>query len=168
MTDAAIRPKPTFPWNRNDPTGLAWNTLGAFAAVLLANGLYYATGLVESDPAYQAVSFNPPGWVVGVVWLVIYPMWGAARWYARQTGLAGRRNSRWIGALMAWGLLYPLFVSFTGTLGSTICNLIALALVLIAAYFARQVSKRAFWLIAPSILWIAFATTLGFAALSYA
>ncbi|MGE0595315.1 MAG: tryptophan-rich sensory protein [Hyphomonadaceae bacterium] len=167
MTEAAL-PRETQPWNSNDRSGFAWSTLGPAAAVLLCNALYYATGLVESDPAYDAVPFAPPGWLVGAIWLAIYPMWGAARWYARQTGLAGRRNSRWIVALMAYGLLYPLIAAAAGTLGSVVATFIALTLALVAAYFARQISKRAFWLIAPSLVWLAFAAYFGLTALQYA
>ena len=167
MSEAEILHAPQ-PWNRNDRTGLAWSALGPALAALIANGLYYATGFVAGDPAYDAVAFSPPGWLVGLVWLLIYPMWGAARWFARQTGLAGRRNSRWIVVLMAYGLLYPLITTFVDTTGSVIANIVGLALALAAAWFARQVSRRAFWLIAPSLVWLGFATAWGFAALTHA
>jgi tryptophan-rich sensory protein len=95
-------------------------------------------------------------------------MWGAARWYAWQTGLSGRRRSRWVAALIVWGLLYPIISGLTGVAGSAIANVASLALVLVAAWQVRGVSKRAFWLLAPSIAWISFATWLGFAALANA
>lgn len=165
MTTAGLSP---LPWNRNNREGFLISTLGPLAAVLIANALYYATGFTNADPAYDRIAFSPPGWFVGLLWCVIYPMWGASRWYARQTGLAGRRNARWVAALMAWGLLYPLLTAPTGVTVSALANAASLVLALAAAYYVRQVSKRAFWLIAPSIVWLGFATLLGFAALAHA
>lgn len=158
-----------YPWNRNDRTGFLISTIGPAVIVILANILYAWAGFNESDPAYEAVSFNPPGWVIGLVWVIIYPMWGAARWYARQTGLAGRRRSRWIIALMAWGLLYPIATwAIESTAFSAGANVFSLLLAFVTAWQVHGVTKRGFWLIAPSLAWLSFATLLGFAALSNA
>jgi len=167
MTDISLSGGSRAPWNRNDRTGFVISTVAPVLAVLAINALIFAAGWSENDAAYDAVSFNPTGWLVGAIWLVIYPMWGAARWYAYQTGLAGRRASFWILGLMLWGLLYPFITSGSNTFVSVACNVISLGLVLAAALRAHAVSKRAFWLIAPSIAWIGFATFLGFAALQH-
>lgn len=168
MTDVVLDNSSRSPWNRNDKRGLAISIILPFLAVLIGNGAVYALGWNSNDPAYEAVSFNPPGGVVAVVWLIIFPMWGAARWYAYQTGVAGRRASYWILALIGWALLYPVITSGSNTLISASANAASLVLVITAALQARAVSKRAFWLIAPSIAWIGFATVLGFFALSHA
>lgn len=155
------------PWNRNDGLGFWLSVLGPLALVLIGNALIFAAGWNVGDPRQQA-AITPPGWFVGLMWVIIYPMWGAARWYVWQTGLAGQRRSRWIAALIGWGLAYPIVTGLGGVGVAAIANVISLALVLIAAWQARGVTKRAFWLIAPSVLWIAFATMLGFAILAAA
>ena len=71
------------------------------------------------------------------------------------------------------GLLRPELkdkIAFAGsdTGVSALANVISLVLVIATASKLRRVSKRAFWLTAPSIAWIAFANILGFAALTYA
>ena len=168
MSDISVGDKPSrTPWNKNDKRGLAISILIALIAVLAVNAIIYAAGWSENDPAYEAVPFNPPGWLVGAIWFVLYALWGAARWYAYQTGLAGRRASYWVGLLMLWGLAYP-FITAGDTGVSVLANLISLALVLWTATKLRRISKRAFWLVAPSVLWIGLASILGFAALTYA
>jgi len=168
MTDVILGKPSRTPWNRNDRRGLTISILGPLIAATVMNGLVYALGWNSNDAAYEAVPFNPPGGFVAIVWLIIFPMWGAARWYAYQTGLAGRRASYWILALIIWALLYPVITSGSNTLISAVSNVASLALVLTAALHTRAVSKRAFWLIAPSIAWIGFATVLGFFALAHA
>ncbi len=168
MTDVILGKPSRTPWNRNDKSGLTISIVLPLLAAIIMNGAVYALGWNSDDPAYEAVAFNPPGGFVAIVWLIIFPMWGAARWYTYQTGLAGRRASYWIVALMAWALLYPVITSGSNTLISALANVASLALALTAALRARAVSKRAFWLIAPSIAWIGFATVLGFFALAHA
>lgn len=153
------------PWNRNDGVGFWLSVLGPLALVLIGNALIFATGWDVGDPASAELPITPPGWFVGAAWALIFPMWGAARWYVWQTGLAGRRRSRWITGLMAWGLLHPLISGLGGMEFAAFANVAALVLVLIAAWQARGVTRRAFWLVAPSTMWIGFATVLGFAAL---
>lgn len=168
MSDVILTKPSRTPWNRNDKSGLAISAALAFAAALIVNGVIYAAGWNAEDPGYAAVSFNPPGWLIATIWLVIFPMWGAARWYAYQTGLAGRRASYWVLALIVWSLAYPFITSGENTAVSAGANVISLGFALAAAAKARPVSKRAFWLIAPSIAWITFACILGFAALQHA
>ncbi len=168
MTDVILGKPSRSPWNRNDRSGLTISAVAPLIAAVLMNGVVYGLGWNSNDPAYEAVAFNPPGGFVAVVWLIIFPLWGAARWYAYQTGLAGRRVSYWIVALMAWSLLYPVITSGSNTTVSALANLASFALVIAATLRARAVSKRAFWLVAPSVAWIGFATALGFFALAHA
>lgn len=168
MSEAVFATPPNTPWNRNDRRALILSAAVPLLAAVLVNGVLFATGIAGSDPAYEAVAFNPPSWLVALVWLAIYPMWGAARWYAYQTGLAGRRASFWVVVLMLWGLLYPFVTAGPSVLVSALANLASLALAIVTAAQLRPVSKRAFALVAISVLWIGFATVLGFAALTNA
>jgi tryptophan-rich sensory protein len=165
---AHVAAPPRHPWNQNDRLGFALSTFGPLAAVLAGNALIFLSGWNVGGGEYETVPLSPPGRLVGAICVVIYPMWGAARWYAWQTGLSGRRRSRWVAALIVWGLIYLIIAGLTGVTGSAIANVASLALVLVAAWQVRGVSKRAFWLLAPSIAWISFATWLGFAALANA
>lgn len=155
------------PWDRPDGWGLALSIAIPLVAVLAGNGILSLTGS-EEDPAYQAVAWNPPGWMIGAIWTVIYPMWGAARWKVATKDDARASRSRWLVALIAWGLCYPVVVEFTGTLGSVIANGFSLLLAVFVAMRVRPVSAAAFWLVAPSLIWLSVANALGITALTQA
>lgn len=154
------------PFNRPDKVGVALSAIVPMLAALIANGLIYATGWVNEDQAYDAVSFSPPGWVVGTIWLIIFPMWGYARWKAYQAGTTGREQSWWAVALIFWSLAYPVAVVFLDTVGSAWANVASLAFAALVAWRLSTVSKPAAGWIVPSLVWLTFASVLGFAAVS--
>jgi translocator protein len=153
-------------FNRGTRSALLLNMIVPLFAVLLVNALIFAGGLQNADPAFTTLAFAPPGWVIGAVWAVIFPMWGAARWHAWQAGRRSQRESWWIVWLMAWGLLYPLTTAAFDLGLSAVMNVLSLALAVVTAARVRPLSPTAFRLIVPSIAWVAFACVLGFAALA--
>lgn len=159
-------PPAPFAWNRPGPLGAALSALVPLFAVVAENGLIFASGWAAQDPAFQAVPFAPPGWFVGAVWCVIYPMWGLARWRSHLAGEAGRRAAWWVVALMAWGLAYPIVTGGFQVVPSAIGNALSLLLALVTAWRVGRASPLAAALIAPSILWIIFANALGMVALT--
>jgi tryptophan-rich sensory protein len=142
-----------------------FSALIPLVAVILGNGLIFATRSEGADPAFESLSLAPPPWLVAMIWIVIFPMWGLARWHAARHGRLGRRESWWVVALILWGLAYPVLTGFR-TVPSAWANLASLVLAAVTCRRVGTVSKKAAWLIAPSILWIAFATVLGFMALA--
>lgn len=154
------------PFNRSDKVGIALSAIVPMLAALGANALIYATGWSEQDQAYDAVSFSPPGWVVGTIWMIIFPMWGFARWKAWQSGTTGRKESWWAVALIFWALAYPVAVVFLDTTGSAWANLASLAFAAFVAWRLSTVSKAAAGWVVPSLVWLTFASILGFAAAS--
>lgn len=154
-------------WDKRDRTGLTLSILIPLVAVLVGNGLMVlADGRENAD--YAAVSWSPPGWLVGAIWLVIYPLWGAARWNVATSDDARASLSMWVAALMVWGLCYPVVVSFTGTAGSVAANVFSLVLAIVAIIRVWPVSVAAVTMIAPSIIWLCIANALGFEALESA
>jgi translocator protein len=155
------------PWDRRDRTGLTLSIVVPLVAVLVINGVILSTNGMQ-NPDYAAVSWDPPGWLVGAIWTVIYPLWGAARWNVSTTDDVRAGRSMWVAALIVWGLCYPVVVSFTGTLGSVIANVFSLLLAIAATIRVWPVSMTAVAMIAPSIIWLCIANALGFAALEAA
>jgi benzodiazapine receptor len=142
----------------------AWlSALIPLAAVLIGNGLIFITGS-DGSAEFDALPLSPPGWVIGLIWVIIYPMWGLARWYAARNGRQGRRESWWVVALILWGLAYPVLTRFELVAGAW-ANLASLVLALLTLWRVSKVSSKGAWLIAPSVAWISFATVLGFWAL---
>lgn len=156
------------PMNRPDRVGALLSAAVPLVLAGIANLLIFASGWSNEDPAYDAVSFSPPGWVVGAIWLVIFPMWGYARWRAFQAGTTGRSESWWAVALIGWALAYPIVVLFLDTTGSAWANVFSLALAAATAWRLSTVSKPAAAWVLPSLAWLTFASVLGFAAVSTA
>ncbi|MEQ1781378.1 MAG: tryptophan-rich sensory protein [Hyphomonadaceae bacterium] len=152
------------PWDRPDALGLTLSMVIPLAAVVIGNGLIYASGSLN-NPDYEAVSWGPPGWLIGAIWCAIYPLWGAARWKVAAKSDAHSGRSWWLVALIVWGLCYPVVTAFTGTAGSVVANVLSLALAIVTIIRVWPASMAAVGLIAPSILWLCVANAFGFAAL---
>ncbi len=157
------QPASPSPWNSPDWTGALWSALTPLVATLIGNGLIFTFGTM-ADPNYAAVPFAPPGWVVGMVWTVIYPAWGLARWRARISGPDGGREAWWVVALIVWGLLYPVGGLFWTTQVSALANLASLILAAVVTWRVSRVSRAATLWMAPSLAWLTFAAWFGFAA----
>ncbi len=156
-------PPPAF--NRPDLRGALLSALTPLIVVVVYNGLIFSTGLMTGDGAYEKVAFAPPGWVIGLVWCVIYPLWGLAHWRAAQAGVSGLPARFWILAMMGWGLAYPLLTGPTGIEISVAANGVALVLVAASILTAKRVSILATGLLALTSMWILFANFLGICAL---
>lgn len=176
MTTTATRPslppmrrgqdlaEPLAPWNRPTRAARWWSMGVPLLLVLVGNGLLFATGTAGADPAFSSLRLAPPGWFVGLMWALIFPMWGYARWRVWQAGAVGRRAARWVAALMAWGLAYPVLTLGFETGLSAVANIASLALVLLTTRRVQRASAPAARWLVPSIVWIGFATVLGLAA----
>ena len=154
-------------WNRNDGRGFWLSVLGPLVAVLIINASMALFGWNEADPAYDAVPFNPPGWLVGFVWLIIYPMWA-------RRALVCATNRSCGPAHIALGCcadgLWPCLPVRCPTVRHDLQRLGECRRAgardrhHVAAATRLQTRRRARRAIH---LWLAFATVLGFAALSY-
>jgi tryptophan-rich sensory protein len=156
-------PPAPFIWNRPGPLGGLLSALVPLLAVVAENALLAP---VAQDPAFEAVPFAPPGWFVGLVWCVIYPLWGLARWRSHLAGEGGRKAAWWVVTLLVWGLAYPIVTGGFQVVPSAIGNALSLLLALVAAWRVGRYSTAAAALIAPSIAWIIFANFLGMVALT--
>lgn len=142
--------------------GLAgWAALcfsAAATGVLVSTGDWYA-GLAKP-------SWNPPGWVFGPVWTVLYAMMAVAAWWVwRQGGWRAQRGA--LGMfLLQWvfnALWTPLFFGLHRP-GLALMDLLALwvALAFTVARFWK-VRAGAGLLLVPYLAWVTFAAALNLA-----
>lgn len=107
--------------------------------------------------------FQPPAWVFGPVWSVLYPMiaYSGYRVWKRRDA-AGRRGAlAWWGAQMGLNALWSRLFFKHRTPAAALVD-IGLMLPSIALYVnaARKVDKPAAWLMAPYLGWVGFASVL--------
>jgi translocator protein len=108
-------------------------------------------------------SFNPPNWVFGPVWTVLYLLIGVAAWMVWRHAEAPRRGT----ALTWWGLQLLLNAAWTPlffgaqALWAAFIELVVLwvAVILTIGEF-RRIDRIAAWLMVPYLAWITFAGVL--------
>lgn len=149
-------------------TSRAWvSWLGAVAGCELV-GILGSIFTVEAIPTWYASltkpSFQPPNWLFGPVWTVLYALMGTAVWlaYRRATTASIRRQivSVFLVQLVLNGIWTPIFFGLHA-LGAALAVISALVVAIVATMvvFART-STRAAVLLAPYLAWVMFATIL--------
>ncbi len=133
---------------------------GMIAAILTAQSVqtWYPTLLKPS--------FNPPNWLFGPVWIVLYLMMGIALYLVWQRSSTGQNvqtaviffiiqlvlNAAW--SLIFFGLQSP-FWAFVEIVVLWVAILITIILF-------WEISRTASYLLVPYILWVTFAAILNF------
>lgn len=125
---------------------------GLALGFLTAPGVWYA-GLAK--PA-----FNPPAWLFGPAWTVLYMLIAIAGWRVWQRNRTGSPMKLW-WAQMALNFLWtPVF--FTAHQLGLALVVILLLLVAILGFIATvwRLDRVAAWLFMPYAAWVAFAAVL--------
>lgn len=110
-------------------------------------------------------SWNPPGWLFGPVWSLLYMAMAVAAWLVwREGGWAAQKKplSLYMIQLALNALWTPLFFRFQRP-DLALINIVLLWFMIVFTGFAfARVSKLAGGLFVPYGLWVSFATILNF------
>ena len=137
--------------------------LALFAFVLLSLGGGGLIGLlVQTGEWYQSLakpSFNPPGFVFGPVWTVLYILIGFAGFRVWRAGLRRLQQLWWaqLALNFAWPVLFFSAHALTGAL-AVIALLVLVILAFVSAAWTRE--RLSALLFLPYALWILFAAVL--------
>lgn len=111
--------------------------------------------------------FNPPGWIFGPVWIVLYILMGLSLYIIWENGLDNEK-ARIAIVIFASQLILNIFWSFAffgfmaPALGLIVILLLWAAIALMI-YSFYHISKPAAFLNIPYLLWVTFATVLNIA-----
>ncbi len=140
---------------------MRWLGLLVFLAISLGGGLLVGASNMPDD-WYRHLAkpwFNPPNWVFGPVWTVLYLLIAVAGWQVWQ---AGNRRAlvTWIVQMALNFLWSPLFFSAHAILPAlvVILGMLAAILTFLARTGARD--RVAFWCFVPYAVWVSYATLL--------
>ena len=137
-------------------------TLALFILLVVGGGLLIGF-FTAPGPWYEALakpSFNPPNWLFGPVWTVLYVLIAIAGWRVWRIGSSGTVTKLWWLQLALNFLWSPVFFGL---------QQIALALVIIVALLitilafiaaAWNLDRISAWLFVPYAAWVAFASLL--------
>ena len=108
-------------------------------------------------------SLNPDGWVFSAVWTILYFLIGIALFLIMRKHRETNRNDR-ASAYTLFGVNIVLNAlwsfMFFGMHSPEAALIVLTALIIIAIFMARsffRISKAAFWLVVPYVLWLMFA-----------
>jgi len=124
----------------------------------MAMGFFSAPG--EWYAALTKPSFNPPNWVFGPVWTILYVFIAIAGWRTWQRDRSGQGMKVWFVQMGLNFLWSPLF--FTAHLLSVALIVIVMMFVAIASFITSTWSRDriASLLFVPYLLWVSFASVL--------
>ena len=133
-----------------------------FLALVLGGGLALG-GLTVPGAWYAGLtkpSFNPPAWLFGPVWTVLYILIGVAGWRVWQRDRGGLPMKLW-WAQMALNFLWtPVYFGAHQIGLAFVAILLMLAAILAFIVTAWRLDRVAAWLFVPYAAWVAFASIL--------
>jgi tryptophan-rich sensory protein len=139
-----------------------YGALVLFLALVLGGGLLmgFLTAPGEWYAGLAKPAFNPPAWIFGPVWTVLYVLIAVAGWRSWQRDRGGLPMRLWWGQLVLNFLWTPAFFGAhqIGLAFLVILALLATILAFIAAAWPRD--RVAAWLFIPYAAWVAFASLL--------
>jgi len=146
--------------------------LASFAVVLAAGGIGSFATMRAIPTWYQGLTkppFNPPGWLFGPAWTVLYLMMAVAAWLVWKQGWGAPGVKLALGVFLVQLVLNALWSVFFFGLRSPLAGLVDIVVLWLAilgtiVLFFR-VSIPAGILLLPYIAWVSFAAVLNAAIL---
>lgn len=112
-------------------------------------------------------AFNPPNWLFGPVWTILYIMIGISAYlvWQKRSHSVSYVNAQYIYFLQlllnfSWSII---FFGMHQILPALIIILLLWFSIILTIIFFGKISKAAAWLLVPYLLWVSFASVLNFA-----
>lgn len=105
-------------------------------------------------------SWNPPGWIFGPVWSVLYLMMAAAAFLVWRKEGWSRAMNAWLVQLVFNAAWTPLFFGAQRIDWACTCIIAMWFAILVTILCYWKTSKVAAWLMVPYLGWVSFATVL--------
>lgn len=108
-------------------------------------------------------SFNPPNWVFGPVWTVLYILMAIAAWRVWRSAAwtVVRKPLLLFGVQLALNLAWSIVFFKLQGIAASVAVIVLLELMLLTTIVAfSRIDRWASLLLMPYLLWVAFATTL--------
>lgn len=137
---------------------VACNLIGAVGSIWTSSDRSWYDGINKP-------SFTPPGWIIGLVWTVLFTLMGIALYFV---WVAPSSNIRTI-ALILFGIQFIfnllwsyLFFGMNNPFASLIEIFFLLIFILVTGIYFYYVNKFAGYLLIPYFIWVGFASFLNY------
>jgi translocator protein len=132
--------------------------------VAAVGGVASARGVDGWYSTLDRAPWNPPAWVFGPAWTVLYLVMAVAAWLVAREGLddpAVRIALVAYAVQLALNLGWSILFFGLRRPGLALAEIAVLfAAIVVTAVLFHAVSPAAAWLLAPYLLWVAFAASL--------
>lgn len=134
----------------------------------LAGGLgsfFTASSVKDWYLTLEKPALNPPAWVFGPVWTMLFLLMGYALYLVWTDESGKRRTLAYLvfGIQMILNILWSIIFFGLHSPGGALFEMIFLWLAILATIIAfAKISRTAAWLLAPYILWVSFAGYLNY------
>jgi len=142
--------------------------IGAIALCEAAGGLgaiWTSKGVREWYPALEKPSFNPPSWLFGPVWSMLYALMGASAWLTWRDGTARGAQSalRLFSIQLVLNTLWSfIFFRLRSPRWAFLEIIVLWAAIVMTLLSIWKISRLAGILFLPYLLWTSFAVLLNF------
>ena len=142
-----------------------WVILCGFILLCLAvggvSGAITPRAILEWYPTLNKPPFNPPNWVFGPVWTVLYVMMAVAAWRAWAKGAKVNGALGWFYVQLALNFLWTFLFFGAHAIGAAFIEIVLLwASIAVTGIKFWKIDHTAGWLMAPYLAWVSFATLL--------
>jgi len=137
----------------------------------LLGTIFTASSVTTWYPTLVKPALNPPSWVFGPVWTILYVLMGVAAymvWRVYETSSGAKKHFARM-ALVLFGLQLALnawwSIIFFGQqqLGFALLEIVVMWFAIVATiYYFAKLSRTAAWLLVPYLLWVSFASYLNY------
>ena len=149
-------------FNSPKTKALILNISVAVGSALIMNGLIYGLGWNSSAGYEQRAFFAPPGYIIGIIWMILFALMASARWMLNSLESGEAKRARlYVTILLVSCLIWPLYSLAIGSVAGGFWGTIwALALAAFTLKLLWRVSRKAAYCILPVLLWVIFATAI--------
>lgn len=129
------------------------------------SGAQVSPGIASSE-WYESLAkpdWNPPGWLFGPVWTILYTMMGVAAWLIwKEFGFKKAKSALIVFLIQLFlnGLWSQLFFGMQELGWALVEIIILLSAIIFTTYLFFQKNRVSGWLMVPYIAWVSFATVL--------
>ncbi len=142
--------------------------MGALVVCQLAGitgSLFTISQIQTWYPTLIKPPLNPPAWLFGPVWTILYLLMGVALYLIWQSNSKDKKRALWLFAvqLILNAIWSPIFFG-AHAIGSALAIIVLMwAAIVMTILIFKKISKPAAALLVPYIAWVSFATYLNFA-----
>jgi benzodiazapine receptor len=133
-------------------------------AIGAIGGLFTSEAVMTWYPTLNKPSFNPPNWIFGPMWTLLYILMGIASyrvWQRREQVAHVPRTVAIYGMQLTLNLMWSFLFFYNQSIGGALFEIIVLLIFIIMnARMFYKIDKTAGLLYIPYILWVSFATAL--------